>query len=411
MLGISQRPIVVDKMIVPPVRDDLKVMSIGFFLEDNAPVMWRGPMLHRALEQFLSDVHWGELDTLVVDMPPGTGDVAISLGQLLPRAEAVVVTTPHRAAQEVAPARRRWPQDEHAGAGRRREHRRSEALFGTGGGSALAEEVDVPLLARSRSTRGRDYADEGEPIVLVDPASPASQAIVRSRRRSPRPSASAASASSKSFPSCRSGGERGDPPAPARSCAGGETAAARIAASAKRSWTSRGSRFVPEVPLEAAYSDQAILTKKTESGLGLSSSSQPGIMAEMLEELQLEPGQRVLEIGAGTGYNAALLRHVVGESGRVVTVDVDADTAVRARRALKGSGVTVVTGDGREGYARGAPYDRIIVTASAAEIPRAWYEQLEPEGWSKCRSACASPPASSSFRRCAASKGSCALSR
>ena len=100
----------------------------------------------------------------------------------------------------------------------------------------------------------------------------------------------------------------------------------------------------------------------------------------MLEELQLEPGQRVLEIGAGTGYNAALLRHVVGESGRVVTVDVDADTAARARRALKGSGVTVVTGDGREGYARGAPYDRIIVTASAAEIPRAWFEQLEPGG-------------------------------
>ena len=89
-------------MIVPPVKDDLKLMSIGFFLDDNQPVMWRGPMLHRALEQFLSDVHWGELDVLVVDMPPGTGDVAISLGQLLPRAEVVVVTTPQPAAQEVA---------------------------------------------------------------------------------------------------------------------------------------------------------------------------------------------------------------------------------------------------------------------------------------------------------------------
>ena len=95
MLGIHQTPVAVDKMIVPPVRGDLKVMSIGFFLDENAPVMWRGPMLHRALEQFLSDVHWGELDVLVVDMPPGTGDVAISLGQLLPRAEALVVTTPH----------------------------------------------------------------------------------------------------------------------------------------------------------------------------------------------------------------------------------------------------------------------------------------------------------------------------
>ena len=102
MLGVQQRPVVVDTMIVPPVRGDLKLMSIGFFLDDNAPVMWRGPMLHRALEQFLSDVYWGDLDTLVVDMPPGTGDVAISLGQLLPRAEVMIVTTPQPAAQQVA---------------------------------------------------------------------------------------------------------------------------------------------------------------------------------------------------------------------------------------------------------------------------------------------------------------------
>ncbi len=102
MLGVHQRPVVVDRMIVPPVRGELKLMSIGFFLDENEPVMWRGPMLHRALEQFLSDVHWGELDTLLVDMPPGTGDVSISLGQLLPRAEVVVVTTPQPAAQQVA---------------------------------------------------------------------------------------------------------------------------------------------------------------------------------------------------------------------------------------------------------------------------------------------------------------------
>src|SRR6201988_1684208 len=89
-------------MIVPPAKRDLKLMSIGFFLDDNAPVMWRGPMLHRALEQFLSDVHWGDIDLLLVDMPPGTGDVSISLGQLLPRAEAVGVTTPQPLAQEVA---------------------------------------------------------------------------------------------------------------------------------------------------------------------------------------------------------------------------------------------------------------------------------------------------------------------
>jgi methyltransferase of FxLD system len=139
-------------------------------------------------------------------------------------------------------------------------------------------------------------------------------------------------------------------------------------------------QFVPEADLEAAYRDEAILTKKTEAGLGLSSSSQPGIMAEMLDELRLEPGQRVLEIGAGTGYNAALLAHVVGDEGRVVTVDIDPDTARRARRALTGTRVKVVTGDGRDGYAAGAPYHRIIATASATEIPRAWLDQLVPGG-------------------------------
>src|SRR4051794_12187167 len=101
-LGIHQKPVAVDQLIVPPVKDGLKLMSIGFFLDENEPVMWRGPMLHRALEQFLTDVHWGELDVLVVDMPPGTGDISISLGQLLPRAEVVVVTTPQKLAQDVA---------------------------------------------------------------------------------------------------------------------------------------------------------------------------------------------------------------------------------------------------------------------------------------------------------------------
>jgi len=184
MLGISQRPVAVDKMIVPPVRGDLKVMSIGFFLDENSPVMWRGPMLHRALEQFLSDVHWGELDTLVVDMPPGTGDVAISLGQLLPRAEAVVVTTPHRAAQQVAVRAAQMARKTNmrllgvvenmsfqVGTG--------EALFGSGGGDALAEEVDAPLLGRIPfDPKLAAYADEGEPIVLAEPEAEVSQAII-----------------------------------------------------------------------------------------------------------------------------------------------------------------------------------------------------------------------------------------
>jgi protein-L-isoaspartate(D-aspartate) O-methyltransferase len=103
-------------------------------------------------------------------------------------------------------------------------------------------------------------------------------------------------------------------------------------------------------------------------------------MAEMLDELGLEPGQRVLEIGAGTGYNAALLEQVVGPGGRVTTIDIDPETATRARRALKGTGVKVVTGDGREGYAARAPYDRIILTASATEIPREWRDQLVEGG-------------------------------
>ena len=184
MLGIRQRPIAVDKMIVPPVRGDLKVMSIGFFLDDNSPVMWRGPMLHRALEQFLSDVHWGELDTLIVDMPPGTGDVAISLGQLLPRAEAVVVTTPHRAAQQVAVRAAHMARKTNmrllgvienmsfrAGTG--------EELFGSGGGDALAAEVETELLARIPfEPRLAALADEGEPIVLAEPDAEVSQAIM-----------------------------------------------------------------------------------------------------------------------------------------------------------------------------------------------------------------------------------------
>jgi len=132
--------------------------------------------------------------------------------------------------------------------------------------------------------------------------------------------------------------------------------------------------------LEAVYRDEAIVTKQTEAGQGLSSSSQPAIMAEMLDELRLEPGQRVLEIGAGTGYNAALLAHVVGDRGRVVSVELDPDTASGARRALQGTGVEVVHGDGRDGHVAGAPYDRVVATASADAIPRAWLEQLAPGG-------------------------------
>jgi ATP-binding protein involved in chromosome partitioning len=185
MLGIHQRPVLVDRMIVPPVRGDLKLMSIGFFLDDNAPVMWRGPMLHKALEQFLSDVHWGELDTLVVDMPPGTGDVSISLGQLLPRAEVLVVTTPQPAAQQVAVRAAQMAQKTGmrlVGAIENMSYLTGtgEQLFGAGGGQALADELEIPLLGQVPLDPAlREAADEGEPLVWRAPESETSQAVVR----------------------------------------------------------------------------------------------------------------------------------------------------------------------------------------------------------------------------------------
>ena len=177
LLGIHQKPVLVDRMIVPVVRDGIHLMSIGFFQDENAPLMWRGPMLHKALEQFLSDVHWPDLDVLFVDMPPGTGDVAISLGQLLPRAEVVVVTTPQPLAREVA-AR--------AGQMARRTNMQlvgvvenmSGDVFGSGGGEALSLELGVPFLGTVPLDGSlRTAGDEGEPAVWSDPDAPASRAI------------------------------------------------------------------------------------------------------------------------------------------------------------------------------------------------------------------------------------------
>jgi ATP-binding protein involved in chromosome partitioning len=178
MLGVQQRPIVVDKMIVPPVRGRLKLISIGNFLDDNAPVMWRGPMLHRALEQFLSDVHWGELDTLVVDMPPGTGDMAISLGQLLPRAEVLVVTTPQPLAQEVAARAAMMAQKTGQKLLGVVENMSGDA-FGSGGGGKLADDLGVPLLGTvPLDTALREAGDAGVPVVEADPESESARAIV-----------------------------------------------------------------------------------------------------------------------------------------------------------------------------------------------------------------------------------------
>jgi ATP-binding protein involved in chromosome partitioning len=177
MLGLRQKPVLVDRLMIPPVKHDLKLMSIGFFLDDNEPLMWRGPMLHRALEQFLQDVHWGELDVLVVDMPPGTGDVSISLGQMLPRAEALVVTTPQALAQEVASRAAAMALKTGMQLAGVVENMTSD-VFGSGGGDRLATELGVRLLGRvPLDARLRESADAGVPLVLSEPDSEPAEAI------------------------------------------------------------------------------------------------------------------------------------------------------------------------------------------------------------------------------------------
>ena len=192
MLGVENQPTRVDDMILPPVAHDVKVISIGMFVPGNQPVVWRGPMLHRALEQFLTDVFWGDLDVLLLDLPPGTGDIAISVAQLLPGAEILVVTTPQVAAAEVA---------ERAGAialqtkqhvvgvvenmswlelpdGTRMD------VFGSGGGQIVADSLTravgapVPLLGQVPvDVRLREGGDSGTPVVLSDPDSAAAVAL------------------------------------------------------------------------------------------------------------------------------------------------------------------------------------------------------------------------------------------
>jgi ATP-binding protein involved in chromosome partitioning len=193
MLGVTHAPAMVDGMIVPPEAHGVKVVSAGMFVEGNRPIVWRGPMLHRALEQLLADVYWGDLDVLLLDLPPGTGDVAISTAQLLPGCEVVVVTTPQVAAREVA---------ERAGAVAVQTRQRLAGVvenmagmpcphcgelvhvFGSGGGQAVAESlsnllgVSVPLLGSVPiDPRLREGGDTGVPIVLAAPESPAAVAL------------------------------------------------------------------------------------------------------------------------------------------------------------------------------------------------------------------------------------------
>jgi len=189
MLGLgAERPRVnAERKLIPlSAHDGISVMSIGFFVEQDAAVVWRGPMLHKALQQFLEDVEWGELDYLLIDLPPGTGDVSMTLAQLLPQAQFVIVSTPQPTAQKVA---RRAAQMAHkvsleiggvienmssftTPAGER------FTIFGEGGGAELADELDVPMLGRVPLTMPlREQADAGVPLVIKDPDDPAAQAI------------------------------------------------------------------------------------------------------------------------------------------------------------------------------------------------------------------------------------------
>jgi ATP-binding protein involved in chromosome partitioning len=192
MFHVGGRPQVSpERKILPLEAYGVKVMSIGFFVEEDSAVVWRGPMLHKALTQFLEDVDWGELDFLLVDLPPGTGDVSMTLAQLLPQSKFLIVTTPQPVAQKVA---RRAAEMAHKVnleiggvienmAGFVTPTGERYALFGEGGGQALADELDVPLLGKVPLTMPlREQADGGLPLVFNDPDDPASQAIDQAAR-------------------------------------------------------------------------------------------------------------------------------------------------------------------------------------------------------------------------------------
>jgi ATP-binding protein involved in chromosome partitioning len=183
MLGIDRPPTVIDDIIVPPDANGVTLISMGFFAREDQPVVWRGPMLHKALEQFLTDVHWGEPDYLVVDMPPGTGDIALSMAQFLPRAEVLVVTTPQPAAQKVAQRAAYMARKVNLQVTGvienmswfRCDHDTAYRLFGEGGGQELADDLEVPLLGQVPLVPDlREGSDIGEPIVVADPENEAS---------------------------------------------------------------------------------------------------------------------------------------------------------------------------------------------------------------------------------------------
>jgi ATP-binding protein involved in chromosome partitioning len=190
-LGATRPPVSPQRKIVPLESHGVKVMSIGFFVEEDAAVVWRGPMLHKALGQFLQDVEWGVLDYLLIDLPPGTGDVSMTLAQMLPQAQFAIVTTPQPTAQKVARRSAEMASKvnleicaviENMSVFATPDGERY-AIFGEGGGQELADELDVPLLAKVPLTMPlRAHADGGVPLVIEDPDDPASQAIRQAAR-------------------------------------------------------------------------------------------------------------------------------------------------------------------------------------------------------------------------------------
>jgi len=182
MLGIDRPPTIIDELLIPPEQHGVKAISMGFFAKEDQPVIWRGPMLHKALEQFLTDVYWDEPDYLLIDLPPGTGDIALSLAQFLPRSELYVVTTPQPAAQKVAQRAAFMAENVNLAVKGVIENMswftgddgKQYFLFGSGGGKDLADRLDVPLIGQIPFTiELREGSDKGDPLMAEQPESEA----------------------------------------------------------------------------------------------------------------------------------------------------------------------------------------------------------------------------------------------
>jgi protein-L-isoaspartate(D-aspartate) O-methyltransferase len=364
--------------IAPMERFGLKVMSIGLLVAERDAVLPDPQQVARIVDRTLRDVVWGELDYLLLDLPPGTGEPQQSLVRSLQIDGVVMVTTPQDLAQLDATRslglyrqanvpilgvveNMSYMTCPHCGERVDVFHRSDRPWEVRAGGlpllGTLPLNIDIsravdaghPLVGGDAGSEvAKPFADIGAQLVELLPplprASELNEALIARMKRIGNLTSPTVEAAFRAVP--------------------------RHA-------------FLPDLPREQVYADDAIPTKRLASGEPISSSSQPSIMAIMLEQLEPEPGQNTLEIGAGTGYNAALLSHLVGPRGRVTTVDIDEDTVAAARDHLRAAGhgrVRVVQADGAQGYAAGAPYDRIILTVGAWDIAPAWREQLAPGG-------------------------------